>query len=106
MRNTTSHILQGTCMGYIMLLILTAVEKVCRDFGGPSQKALEDLHLDEAKSLLQEGHFGKGSMEPKIMAAIQFLQESDHEAQRKVIITLPETAISAMQGKTGTRITR
>ena len=89
-----------------MLLILTAVEKVYRDFGRPSQKALEDLNLDEAKTLLEEGHFGKSSMEPKIMAAIQFLQESDHEAQRKVVITLPETAISAMQGKTGTRITR
>lgn len=88
------------------LIILTAVEKVYRDFGRPSQKALENLNLDEAKTLLEEGHFGKGSMEPKIRAAIQFLQECDQVAQRKVVITLPETAISAMQGKTGTRITR
>ncbi len=93
-------------IGADTLLILTTVEKVYRDFGRPSQKELENLNLDEAKALLQEGHFGEGSMEPKIRAAIQFLQECDQEAQRKVVITLPETAISAMQGKTGTRITR
>ncbi len=93
-------------IGADTLLILTTVEKVYRDFGRPSQKELENLNLDEAKALLQEGHFGEGSMEPKIRAAIQFLQECDQGAQRKVFITLPETAISAMQGKTGTRIAR
>ncbi len=43
-----------------MLLILIAVEKVCRDFGRPSQKALEDLHLDEAKTLLEERPLWRG----------------------------------------------
>ena len=89
-----------------ILLILTAVEKVYRDFGRPYQKALDNITVNEAKQLLQEGHFGEGSMEPKIRAAIEFLQEADELAQREVIITLPETAIAAMQGKTGTRITR
>ncbi len=93
-------------IGADTLLILTAVEKVYSNFGRPSQKALDNLSLDEAKTLLEEAHLGKGSMEPKIRAAIQFLQECDQGAQRKVVITLPETAISAMQGKTGTRITR
>jgi len=89
-----------------ILLILTAVEKVYRDFGHPYQKALDNITVNEAKQLLQEGHFGEGSMEPKIRAATEFLQEADELAQREVIITLPETAIAAMQGKTGTRITR
>lgn len=89
-----------------VLLILTAVEKVYRDFGLPSQKALDHLTSAEAKELLDEGQFGTGSMEPKIRATIEFLQEADELAQREVIITLPETAIAAMQGKTGTRITR
>lgn len=89
-----------------VLLILTAVEKVYRDFGLPSQKALDHLTLAEAKELLAEGQFGMGSMEPKIRAAIEFLQEADELAQREVIITLPEMAMAAMQGKTGTRITR
>jgi carbamate kinase len=86
-------------------LLLTSVEKVSRDFGRPSQKALDNLTVDEAEALLAEGHFGKGSMEPKIMAGMKFLRESKNHAQRQVIITLPETATAAMQGKTGTRMT-
>ncbi len=89
-----------------VLFILTAVEHVYRDFATPHQKALENLSLDEAKKLLKEGHFGKGSMEPKIRAAIMFLEEEDPSREREVIITLPETALSALEGKTGTRITR
>ena len=95
------------------LVILTAVEKVFRDFSLPSQKALDNLTVAGAKELLAEGHFGIGSMEPKIRAAIEFLQETDKSVkprlprqEREVIITLPETAMTAMRGKTGTRITR
>jgi carbamate kinase len=87
-----------------VLFILTAVEYVYRDFATPHQKALENLSLAEAKKLLKEGHFGKGSMEPKIRAAIMFLEESDRSREREVIITLPETALRALEGKTGTRI--
>lgn len=96
-----------------VFLILTAVEKVYRDFGLSSQTALDHLSLAEAKELLAEGQFGTGSMEPKIRAAIDFLQETDELAKlstisqkREVIITLPEKAMEALQGKTGTRITR
>lgn len=92
-----------------VLLILTAVEHVCRDFGQPSQQPLDHLNLAEAKRLLAEGQFGVGSMEPKIRAAISFLEGTDARfppREREVIITLPETAVKALQGKTGTRITR
>ncbi|MFQ5996346.1 MAG: carbamate kinase [Dehalococcoidales bacterium] len=89
-----------------VLFILTAVEYVYRDFATPHQKALKELSLAEAKKLLQAGHFGKGSMEPKIRAAIMFLEETDPSREREVIITLPETALKALEGKTGTRITR
>lgn len=96
-----------------VFLILTAVEKVYRDFGLASQTALDHLSLAESRELLAEGQFGTGSMEPKIRAAIDFLQETDELAKlsstsrkREVIITLPEKAMEALQGKTGTRITR
>ena len=85
-----------------VFLILTSVEYVFRDFGLPSQQAINHMSLTEAKELLAEGQFGIGSMAPKIGAAIEFLEERDGE----VIITLPETANKALQGKTGTRITR
>jgi carbamate kinase len=91
-----------------VLFILTAVEHVYQDFGTPHQKALEELSLAEAKKLLEDGHFGKGSMEPKIRAAIMFLEGVDQNParEREVIITLTETALKALEGKTGTRITR
>ena len=91
-----------------VLFILTAVERVYRDFGTPQQKALEELTLAEAKEMLKQGQFGKGSMEPKIRAAIMFLEEGngDPSRQREVIITLPEVASRALAGETGTRIIR
>ncbi|MBU2534625.1 MAG: carbamate kinase [Chloroflexota bacterium] len=89
-----------------VLFILTAVEHVYRDFASPHQKALENLSLAEARKLLEDGHFGRGSMEPKIRAAIIFLEETDPSREREVIITFPETALKALEGKTGTRITR
>jgi carbamate kinase len=91
-----------------VLFILTAVEYVYRDFATPQQQALKKLNVAESKKLLDEGQFGKGSMEPKIRAALMFLEETDAARRRKreVIITLPETALAALQGKTGTRITR
>ena len=91
-----------------VLFILTAVEYVYRDFATTHQKALKNLTVAESKKLLAEGQFGKGSMEPKIRAAVIFLEEADPDRgrEREVIITLPETALAALQGKTGTRITR
>jgi len=90
-----------------VLFFLTAVEYVYRDFAEPHQKALRKLGVSEAKELLNQGQFGKGSMEPKIRAAIMFLEGAplDQQREREVIITLPETALAALQGKTGTRIT-
>jgi carbamate kinase len=89
-----------------VLFILTAVEHVYRGFATPHRKALNNLTVAESKKLLDEGQFGKGSMEPKIRAAVMFLEEAnrDRRREREVIITLPETALAALQGKTGTRI--
>jgi carbamate kinase len=91
-----------------VLFILTAVAYVYRDFATPRQKALKTLSVAESKKLLGEGQFGKGSMEPKIRAAIMFLEEANHNQrrEREVIITLPETALAALEDKTGTRITK
>jgi carbamate kinase len=91
-----------------VLFFLTAVEYVYRDFAMSHQIALKNLSVAESKKLLEEDQFGEGSMKPKIRAAIMFLEEAnpDRQREREVIITLPETALAALQGKTGTRITR
>jgi carbamate kinase len=84
-----------------MLLISTAVEKVSLNFGKPNQVEIDQMTVAEAKKYLGEGtHFAKGSMEPKIKAIVQFLEQGGKEA----LITNPENISRALKGKTGTRI--
>jgi len=83
-----------------ILAILTSVEFVYKNFGKPNQKKLGEISLTEAKQLLKEGHFGEGSMEPKIQAAVNFLSKGG----KKVIITGTKNLCDALEGKTGTII--
>ena len=85
-----------------LLVISTAVEKVCLDFGKPSQRPLNSMSLAEARHYAAEGYFHPGSMLPKVEACIQFLSGGGSEA----LITCPEALASALGGKTGTRILR
>jgi len=84
-----------------LFLISTAVEKVAIHFGKPEQKWLDKMTVAEAKAYLAEGiHFAKGSMAPKIQAAIWYLENGGTEA----LITNPENIGKALKGETGTRI--
>ncbi|MFH1353614.1 MAG: carbamate kinase [bacterium] len=83
-----------------LLLISTAVEKVCLNFGKPDEKKLDKITLSEAKKYKKDGHFAKGSMLPKIEAIIKFIENGGKEA----LITCPEKIEEALNGKTGTRI--
>ncbi|HPE68202.1 MAG TPA: carbamate kinase [Thermotogota bacterium] len=80
------------------LIILTGVDQVCLDFGKPTQRALDKITVEEAKRLAAEGHFPKGSMGPKIEAAIDFVRQSGNPC----LITSMEQLESALHGKTGT----
>ena len=84
-----------------MLIILTAVEKVAINFGKPNQEELEDLTADEAERLADVGQFGKGSMEPKVRAAIKFARS---RKGRTCIIGALDKAAETMAGLSGTRI--
>ncbi len=90
-------------IGADLFIISTAVEKVALDFGKPNQRWLDRMTLAEAKRYQAEGiHFSKGSMGPKIQAAIDYLEGGGAE----VLITKPETLEGALAGLTGTRITK
>ncbi len=80
--------------------ILTAVEKVCINFGKPDQKEFDRMTVAEAKRYLEEDQFPKGSMGPKIEAAIQFLEGGGKE----VLIGSVENYSKGWKGETGTRI--
>jgi carbamate kinase len=81
-----------------LFIILTGVERVFRDFGKPSARALPVLPVEEARRLLEEGQFPAGSMGPKVDAAVRFVEAGG----REVLITRAESLSDALEGKTGT----
>ncbi|MBR6452900.1 MAG: carbamate kinase [Lachnospiraceae bacterium] len=86
-----------------LLIILTAVEKVCLHFGKPDEKQLDKITVEEAKTYIENGEFAAGSMLPKIEAAMDF---ASSKPGRKALITLLEKAKDGIEGRTGTVILR
>lgn len=84
-----------------VLVILTAVEQVCINYGKPDQKALSALGIDDARKYMAEGHFAPGSMLPKIEAAVKFVES---RKGRKAIITSLDKAVEALAGNAGTTL--
>lgn len=88
-------------IGAERFVVSTAVEKVAINWGKPNQQWLDKMTVAEAKAYLAEGtHFAKGSMAPKIQAAIWFIERGGKAA----IITNPDNISRAMRGETGTWI--
>ena len=86
-----------------MLLILTAVDKVCLNYNTDKQVELDTINIVEAKKYIDENQFAKGSMLPKIEACISFVENSDN---KKAIISSLDKASDAINGKNGTIIKR
>jgi len=87
-------------IGADLMIISTAVEKVCVNYGKPDQKSLESVNTKELRELAKQGHFAPGSMLPKIEAMIDFVESSGNVG----IITDPAHLSDALAGKNGTRI--
>ena len=88
-------------LGADYLVILTAVEKVAINFGKENQEWLSEMTLEEAKQYIAEEQFAKGSMLPKIEAAVRFVESGEG---RRTLITLLEKAALGIAGETGTII--
>lgn len=84
-----------------ILVILTAVEKVALNFGMPGQKDLGKVSIKEMKQFAKEGHFAPGSMLPKVLAGIKFIES---RPERKTIITSLEKVNESLRGLNGTII--
>ncbi|GBE14639.1 MAG TPA: carbamate kinase [Proteobacteria bacterium] len=92
--------LMGNVLGIEDMLILTSVPKVVVRFGKPDSRDLDHVTLDELRTYYNEGYFAEGSMGPKILAAIRFLDGGG----KRVIIGHLEKAMEALSGETGTHI--
>lgn len=83
------------------LMILTDVAQAALHFHSPEQVNLSSITLSQARQYAAEGHFKAGSMGPKMMAAIKFLENGG----KRSIITALDLALDALAGNAGTIIT-
>jgi len=88
-------------LGADHLVILTAVEKVAVNWGKENQEWLSDLTVEQAKEYIAQEQFAKGSMLPKVEAAIRFAESGEG---RHALITLLDKAAAGIAGETGTVI--
>jgi carbamate kinase len=100
-KDLTSALL-ARALGIPDLLILTAVDRVAVDFGTPRQRFLDRVTLAQMKEHQRAGHFARGSMGPKVEAAIRHLEAGG----RRAIIGHLERALPALAGESGTHVVR
>lgn len=66
------------------------------NFGTPQQQWLDAISVAEAQTLLREGQFGVGSMQPKVEAIVDFINASQQQGkQASGLITSPQTIKAA-----------
>ncbi|MGP1674814.1 MAG: carbamate kinase [Candidatus Limnocylindrales bacterium] len=92
--------LLATSLDIPLLVLSTGVEQVAIHFRQPDERWLDRITVTEAAGYLADGEFPRGSMGPKVEAAIRFLEGGGEE----VLITSPASLARAIAGETGTRI--
>jgi carbamate kinase len=79
---------------------LTDVDGAYVDFGKPTQRKLGVVKVSELKKYYEEGHFGEGSMGPKVLAAIRFIENGG----KRAVIAERSMVLAALEGKEGTQV--
>jgi carbamate kinase len=90
----------ASLIGADKFVILTDIDGAYLNFGKPNQKKIEKIRAEELKKYVEEGHFAEGSMLPKILATIRFVENGGKEA----IIAELSQLVQAINGKAGTHI--
>lgn len=85
-----------------ILLILTNVDSAKLNYGKRNEESIGTISSSEARKYIEEGHFQKGSMEPKILACVRFVEWGGRMGK----ITSLENALNALEGKAGTTVVR
>ena len=87
-------------VGADIYLVLTNVESVALDFGTERQRPIGEITVSQAREYLQQGQFARGSMAPKVLGCIQFVEFGGERA----IITSLDWVEEALAGRAGTHI--
>ena len=82
--------------------IITDVDNIYLNYNQDNQMKIKNATTKDIKKWLKDGHFGLGSMEPKIKSALYFLK---HHGE-KVVITSIDKIEDALNNKAGTHITK
>lgn len=85
-----------------VFMILTDVNGAAINYGKPNERWLGRVTVGELRRYYEEGHFKKGSMGPKVLAAMRFVEWG---GERAVIAAL-DKAVQALKQKTGTQVVR
>ena len=85
-----------------VFIITTGVDRVAINFNSPEEEWLDNLTLDRARDLYVSDHFDPGSMGPKILAMIKYLDAGG----AKGIITNPDNMMAALISNSGTIFTK
>ena len=93
--------LLATDLGADLLLIPTGVPRVAIRFGTPEQEWLDMLTVDQARTYIEAGEFGEGSMEPKVAALADFAAGRPGAVG---VIGAPDQISAILAGTSGTRI--
>ena len=83
------------------LVILTAVDNVYINFRKENEKKLENVSIKEMEQYVEENHFAKGSMFPKVQASINFVKSGTNKV---AVIASLDNAKEAFKLKAGTII--
>ena len=83
------------------LVILTAVDNVYINFRKENEKKLENVSIKEMEQYVEENHFAKGSMFPKVQASINFVKSGINKV---AVIASLDNAKEAFKLKAGTII--
>ncbi|HSM18372.1 MAG TPA: carbamate kinase [Gemmatimonadales bacterium] len=94
----------ATELGAEVLLILTDVDAVYRNWKTPEAEPIHGMSLAEAEAMLEDGSLGEGGMRPKVEAAVGFVRARGVGA-RAIIAHLAHGS-EALRGETGTIIQR
>jgi carbamate kinase len=90
----------ATLIGANIFVILTDVDGAYVNFGTPKQELIKEVTTGMLQNYLDEGQFKEGSMAPKVVAAIRFVESG---GDRAIIAELGKLT-EALEGKAGTHV--
>ena len=83
-----------------IFVILTDVDAAYVNYGKPDQQMIGEVTTGKLQKYMQEGQFKEGSMAPKVLAAMRFVESGGEKA----IIAELGKLTEALEGKSGTQV--